>query len=78
MIFIAKNNSIRLLFLFILSICIYSCDPDEEFFSLTIDFKHLVDDMEVVYGNDNLTLDGSGIRDFLNINDLVDGHCAER
>ena len=59
MIFIANNNSIRLLFLFILSICIYSCDPDEESFSLTIDFKHLVDDMEVVYGNDNLIYNNS-------------------
>jgi UDP-glucose 4-epimerase len=29
-----------------------------------------------VYGNDNVTPDGSGIRDFLNINDLVNGHCA--
>ena len=59
MTFITKNNSIRLLFMFILSFCIYSCDPDEESFSLTIDFKHLVDDVEVVYGNDNLIYNNS-------------------
>ena len=29
-----------------------------------------------VYGNDNKTTDGSGVRDFININDLVNGHCA--
>ena len=35
-------------------LCFSSCDPEEETFSLNIEFKHLVDDLEIVYSNDNM------------------------
>jgi len=57
MVFIIKNNFIHLLFLLVVLFSFSSCEPDKETFSLNIEFKHLVNDDEIVYGNDNMIYD---------------------
>lgn len=53
MTFITKYNFI--LFLVLISFLFFSsCDPKEEQYELNIHFKHLVDDEEIIYGNDNI------------------------
>ena len=54
MVFLTKNNCIRILFGIICLFCFSSCDKEEETFSLNIEFKHLIDNEEIVYGNDNM------------------------
>ena len=52
-----KNNFISFLFVIVLIFCFFGCEPDpdpEDSFSLNIQFTHLVDGQEIVYGNDNM------------------------
>ena len=56
MVFLTKNNCIRILFGIICLFCFSSCDKEEETFSLNIKFKHLIDNEEIVYGNDNMVI----------------------
>ena len=59
MVFLIKNNFIRLLFGIICLFCFSSCDKEEETFLLNIEFKHLIDNEEIVYGNDNMVYDNN-------------------
>ena len=54
-----KNNFISFLFLLVICFFLSSCDPDEETCSLNIEFKHLIDDEEIVYGNENFIYDNN-------------------
>ena len=54
-----KNNFIRFLFSIVICFCFIGCEPEEESFSLTIDFNHLIvpngtNQEEIIYGNDNV------------------------
>ena len=59
MVFLTKNNFIRILFLLVVLFSFSSCEPDEETFSLNIEFKHLINDQEIIYGNDNMIYDNN-------------------
>ncbi|MAQ69959.1 MAG: hypothetical protein CMD23_02550 [Flavobacteriales bacterium] len=51
-----KNNFISFLFIIVVIFC-FGCDPDsdpDESYFLNIQFNHLVDGEEIIYGNDNI------------------------
>ena len=54
MIFIRKNNFTSLLFVLLFCFSFLGCDPKKDTYSLIINFKHFVDDEEIVFANDNL------------------------
>ena len=52
-----KNNFISFLFIIVVIFCCVGCEPDsdpDDSYSLSIQFNHLVDGEEIVYGNDNI------------------------
>ena len=52
-----KNNFISFLFIIVVIFCCVGCEPDsdpDDSYSLSIQFNHLVDGEEIIYGNDNI------------------------
>ncbi len=54
MIFIRKNNFVGFLFCVFISFSFFGCDPEPNTYSLDINFKHFVDNDEIVFANDSI------------------------